>query len=149
MTGTSDVDEAALLPWLRLHDGSVTDLSVRADTRRLLTVGMDGKIFVVPTDTEVCRATRSCVVPCVPSKDALHHYAHGVRRVMISCYLLKRRSRALCQQLFVLCSSACVADVAALSAVYACASVRANAPQDTKPTRCDWGAGRDFRETAQ
>jgi len=53
MTGTGDVDKAALLPWLRLHDGAVTGLSVRAEARRLLTVGLDGRVFVVPTDTEV------------------------------------------------------------------------------------------------
>ena len=53
MTGTGDVDKAALLPWLRLHDGAVTGLSVRADARRLLTVGLDGRVFVVPTDAEV------------------------------------------------------------------------------------------------
>jgi hypothetical protein len=53
LTGKGDVEEAALLPWLRLHSGPVTGLSVRADARRLLSVGLDGKVFVVPTDTEV------------------------------------------------------------------------------------------------
>ena len=59
MVGTSDVQKATLLPWLRLHSGPVTGLSVRADTRRLLTVGLDGKVFVVPTDTEVGTISQS------------------------------------------------------------------------------------------
>ena len=64
MTGTGDVDKAQLLPWLRLHDGSVTGLSVRADARRLLTVGLDGRIFVVPTDTEVTTNNRRKLPSC-------------------------------------------------------------------------------------
>ena len=79
LTGKGDVEEAALLPWLRLHSGPITGLSVRADARRLLTVGLDGKVFVVPTDTEVghecqSRVSTSCAAKSRGSRRALPQY---------------------------------------------------------------------------
>ena len=92
MTGKGDVDKAALLPWLRLHDGAVTGLSVRADARRLLTVGLDGRIFVVPTDTEVS--------------------ASLARQQLRCCAVSELRSRA---HIFRLCSA-----LHAMAAVHEC-----------------------------
>lgn len=43
----------ALQPWLQLHAGPVSSISVLPDSRELLSAGLDGKLFVVSTQVQL------------------------------------------------------------------------------------------------
>ena len=55
MAGKGDVEGPALQPWLQLHAGPVSSISVLPDSRELLSAGLDGKLFVVSTQVQLSR----------------------------------------------------------------------------------------------